>query len=145
MGAFKIRGKQYAKMVNWLEAHSDLQTALKIDYDEQTEEDSKEVEIKAKEARAAETKVRVKAEEEEYNRKLKESKEAYEAGLKANEAKFREERMKEEEEKRKAEEERKARVNARQQAEEPDEPGVPKAHSPPEPSPASSAGAEEVD
>merc|ERR1712060_163574 len=53
--AFKIRGKQYAKMEKWLEAHSDLQTALKIDYDEQTEEDSKEVEIKAKEARAAET------------------------------------------------------------------------------------------
>jgi suppressor of tumorigenicity protein 13 len=146
--AFKIRARVFAKLEKWTEAHADFQTALKIDYDEQTEEDSKEAETKAKELKEKDVKARVDGEKEEYAKKLQESKLAYEAGLKANEEKFREERMKEEEEKKKKEEERKARVNARQASEEKetpaDEPGVPKSHGPPAAAP-SAAGVEEVD
>jgi len=86
--AFKTRGRAYQKLEMWEEAHSDYQTGLKIDYDEQTDEDSREVAAKAKELQAAKTTARVKEEEAEYYRKLQESKEAYEAGLRANEEKF---------------------------------------------------------
>eukprot|EP00928_Gymnodinium_smaydae_P061967 TRINITY_DN45916_c0_g1_i1.p1 TRINITY_DN45916_c0_g1~~TRINITY_DN45916_c0_g1_i1.p1 ORF type:complete len:238 (-),score=92.82 TRINITY_DN45916_c0_g1_i1:161-874(-) len=140
--AFKIRGRAYKKLQMWEESHSDLATALKLDFDDETEEEAKEVAEKAKELKAAAVKERNKAEEAEYHRKLKESKEAYEAGLRANEEKFREERMKEEEEKRKKEEERKERVRKREEEEkkETDEPGVPKAHTP-----AAPGEAEDVD
>lgn len=135
--AFKTRARAYQKLEMWAESHSDYQTGLKIDYDEQTDEDSKEVAAKAKELQAAKTKERVKEEEAEYYRKLQESKEAYEAGLKANEEKFREARMKEEEEKRQKEDERKERVRKREaeenKAAEEEGAGVPKSHAPPGP------------
>jgi len=138
--AFKTRGRAYQKLEMWEEAHTDYQTGLKIDYDEQTDEDSREVAAKAKELQAAKTTARVKEEEAEYYRKLQESKEAYEAGLRANEEKFREARMKEEEEKKQKEDERKERVRKREEEEKKEdsgEPGVPKSHAPP--------GAEDVD
>eukprot|EP00931_Biecheleriopsis_adriatica_P104259 TRINITY_DN78945_c0_g1_i1.p1 TRINITY_DN78945_c0_g1~~TRINITY_DN78945_c0_g1_i1.p1 ORF type:complete len:266 (-),score=92.99 TRINITY_DN78945_c0_g1_i1:154-873(-) len=142
--AYKIRGRAHKKLGMWLEAHSDLQTGLKIDFDEGTEEEAKDVAEKAKELQEAAVKARIKEEEAEYHRKLKESKEAYEAGLKANEEKFREARMKEEEEKRAKEEERKERVRKRQEEEDAKkdegEPGVPKSHAPPGP-----GSAEDVD
>jgi len=140
--AFKIRAKGYVKLERLEEAHSDFQTALKIDYDEQTYEDSLEVAAKVKEIQAAAVANRNKAEEEEYHRKLQESKAAYEAGLKAREGEWKEAKEKEEEAKRKAEEERKARVRQREQETaggSADEPGVPKAKGPPEPA------AEDVD
>jgi suppressor of tumorigenicity protein 13 len=143
--AFKIRARANIKLELLKEAHSDFCAALKIDYDEDTDEASKEVAAKVKELQAKEGVDRHKAEKEEYERKLQESKVAYEAGLAANEEKFREERMKEEEEKKKKEDERKERVRKREEedaggykAEEAD--GVPKAHAPPEPT-----GAEDVD
>merc|ERR1712232_157090 len=77
--AFKIRARANLKLEKLEEAHSDFQTALKIDYDEQTYEDSLEVEAKAKEMRASETSDRVKAEEAEYHRKLQESKDSCDA------------------------------------------------------------------
>eukprot|EP00927_Polykrikos_kofoidii_P063794 TRINITY_DN5869_c0_g1_i1.p1 TRINITY_DN5869_c0_g1~~TRINITY_DN5869_c0_g1_i1.p1 ORF type:complete len:237 (-),score=68.95 TRINITY_DN5869_c0_g1_i1:49-759(-) len=131
--AFKTRGRAYKKLEMWLEAHSDFSTALKLDFDEQTEEDSREVAEKAKELQTAAVAKRVKGETEEFHRKLQESKEAYEAGLKANEEKFREARMQEEEEKKRKEEERKERVKKREAEENSansDAPGVPKSHSP---------------
>lgn len=159
--AFKIRAKSYLKLEMLEEAHSDFQTALKVDYDliaddEKTFADSKEVAEKVKELQASKVKERVKEEQEEYNRKLQESKKAYEEGLKANEEKFREERMKEEEEKKAKEDERKERVRKREEAEgktdDADESGVPKSHAPPEPgagyeggAPAAGGGAEDVD
>merc|ERR1712217_49075 len=142
--AFKIRARAYLKLEMWEEAHSDFQTGLKIDYDEQTDDDSKEVAAKAKEIQASKVKQRNKEEEEQYYKTLQENKEKYEAGLKANEEKFREERMKEEEEKKRKEDERKERVRKREQEEAAaaDESGVPKSHAPPEPS---AGGAEDVD
>ena len=130
------------------EAHSDFQTALKIDYDEDTEEASKEVAEKVKEIQATKVKQRVQAEAEEYQRKLQESKVAYEAGLAANEEKFREQRMKEEEEKRKTEEERKERVRKREEGatEEPAaDDGAPKAYGPGSAPPPAAGTAEDVD
>jgi len=141
--AFKMRARAYKKLETWEEAHADFQTALKIDYDEQTYDDSLEVAAKAKEMSDSKVKQRVKEEEQQYQKTLQENKAKYEAGLKANEEKFREERMKEEEEKKKKEEERKERVRKREQEEAAaDESGVPKSHAPPEPS---TGGAEDVD
>merc|ERR1712048_1515353 len=108
--AFKIRARANLKLEKLEEAHSDFQTALKIDYDEQTYEDSLEVAAKVKDMKTSAAKERAKQEQEEEQRKLQESKAAYEAALKANEEKWREERMKEEEERQKKEDERKARV-----------------------------------
>lgn len=140
--AMKIRARAYLKLEMFEEAHADFQTALKIDFDDQTYEDSKDVEARIVEARAAAGKQRKHDEDVEYQRKLQESKIAYEAGLKANEEKFREERLKEEEEKRKKEEERKERCRQREQG---DDTG-PKEHTPPEPAPTEpQGGAEEVD
>ncbi|CAE8700313.1 unnamed protein product [Polarella glacialis] len=118
--AYKIRARAYAKLEMWEKANLDFQTGLKIDYDEQTEEDSVVAAAKAKELSTAAVKERVKAEEQEYHRKLQESKEAYEVGLRANDEKFREARMKEEEEKeetRAKENERKERVRTRAEEE----------------------------
>merc|ERR1712187_979514 len=67
--AFKIRARANLKFENWEEAHSDFQTALKIDYDEQTYEDSLEVAAKVKDLNAAAVKNRVDEEKEEYQRK----------------------------------------------------------------------------
>eukprot|EP00930_Biecheleria_cincta_P035671 TRINITY_DN24513_c0_g1_i1.p1 TRINITY_DN24513_c0_g1~~TRINITY_DN24513_c0_g1_i1.p1 ORF type:complete len:261 (+),score=76.08 TRINITY_DN24513_c0_g1_i1:53-784(+) len=146
--AFKIRARANLKLDRLEEAHSDFQTALKIDYDEDTEEASKEVAAKVKEIQAAKVKQRVQAEEEEYHRKLQESKKAYEEGLKANEERFREQRMKEEEEKRKTEEERKERVRKREEeaatAEPAAEDGAPKSYGPGSAPPAAGT-AEDVD
>merc|ERR1712216_452912 len=139
--AFKIRAKAYLKLEMWEEAHLDFQTGLKIDYDEDTDEASKEVAAKVKELQATKVKERNRAEEEAYFKEMQENKRKYEEGLKANEEKFREERMKEEEEKRKKEEERKERVRKHEEkekekdgyAEGEGESGAPKAHAPPEP------------
>merc|ERR1712151_496244 len=79
--AFKMRAKAYKKLEMWEEAHSDFQTALKIDYDEQTYEDSLDVAAKAKEMSEAATKKRVKEEEEQYYKTMAENKAKYEAGL----------------------------------------------------------------
>lgn len=143
--AFKIRARAYLKLERWEDAHADFQTGLRIDYDEQTYDDSLEVAERVKEMHAAATAKRVKEEEAEYYRKLQENKAAYEAGLKANEEKFREQRMRDEEEKKQKEEERKARVRQREKdeakQETENEPGMPKSHAPPEPGPS----AEDVD
>merc|ERR1712228_285545 len=73
--AFKIRARANLKLENWEEAHSDFQTALKIDYDEQTEEDSLEVAAKVKAMKETAGKERAKKEKEDEERKLRESKE----------------------------------------------------------------------
>merc|ERR1712187_732640 len=67
--AFKIRARANLKLEKFEEAHSDFQTALKIDYDEQTYDDSLEVAAKVKEINAAAVKKRVDEEKEEYQRK----------------------------------------------------------------------------
>ena len=81
--ALKIRARAYAKLQMWQEAHSDFQTGLKIDYDEQTEEDSQVAAAKVKEIRAAEAADRKKAEDDAYAAEMKANKEAYEAAMKA--------------------------------------------------------------
>merc|ERR1712060_272280 len=86
--AFKIRARAYLKLEMLEEAHSDFQTGLKIDYDEQTDDDSKDVAKKVKEMKAEQAEKRVKEEREEYHRVMQENKAKYEAGLKANEEKF---------------------------------------------------------
>jgi len=148
----KIRAKANLKFENWEAAHKDFQTALNMDYDEQTYEDSLEVAAKVKELKEAEGKARNKEELDAHNKKNAENKAAYMEGIKANEEKFREERMKEEAEKKEKEDERKERVRKREEAEggynaEEGGEGVPKAHAPPEPdaAPAAGGGAEDVD
>lgn len=142
--AFKIRAKAYLKLERWEDAHLGFQTALKIDFDgtndDQTQEEALQVAIKVKELQASTVKDRNDKEKEEYTRKLKESKDQYEANMKARESEFRDQRMKEEEEKKKTEEERKARVRQREGAEAEGESSGPKSHSPPEP-----GAAEDVD
>merc|ERR1712194_569526 len=102
----------------------------------QSEEAAKE----AKELRTAGVKKRNQDEEVEFQRKLKESGEAYKAGLAARAGDYKEAEEKEKEEKRKTEEERKERVRKREEeaaaAEsakdtEKEADGVPKAHAPP--------------
>jgi len=137
--ALKIRARAYKKMGKMEEAHADFSQALKLDYDEETYDESLEVAAKAKEMAAEVTKKRVEDEKAEAARILQENKEKYMEGLRANEAKWKEAAEAEAEAKRKAEEERKERVRAREKAEddankEPkaDEPGVPKSHGPAE-------------
>lgn len=81
--AFKIRGRAYARLEQWEEAHSDFTTGLKIDFDEQTEEDSREAAERVKAIQAAAVASRRRKEEEEYVKKLQASREAYEAGMRA--------------------------------------------------------------
>lgn len=81
--AFKLRARANAKLEQWEEAHSDFQTALKIDYDEQTEEDSYQAAAKVKEMKAAATAKRVAEEQARYAAEMKANKEAYEAAMKA--------------------------------------------------------------
>jgi len=50
--AFKIRGRCYAKLQHWFKAHADFQEGLKIDYDEETYEDSLEAAERAREIQA---------------------------------------------------------------------------------------------
>merc|ERR1719163_2061610 len=112
------------------------------------------IRAKAKEIKAAAVQKRNKDAEAEFHRKLQADKEAYEAGLKAREAEWKEAKEKEEEEKRQKEEERKARARARE-AEEgggaaPEADGVPKSHGPPSggdapPDPPQQSTAEDVD
>lgn len=147
--AYKLRGKAYAKQEKYEEAHKDLSTGLKLDYDEDTEEMAKPIAEKVNKMQEQNAKDRVKKEEEEYHRQLQENKAKYEAGLKAREEEFREQRMKEEEEKKKAEEERKERVRKRE-AEEGGGgyPDTKKEEGPPtaaEPEPAASPAADDVD
>jgi len=151
--AFKIRAKAYVKLDMLEEAHFDFQTALKIDFDDDTEEASLEVAAKVKEMQASKVSDRNKAEAEEQYKVNMENKRKYEEGLKANEEKYREERMKEEAEKKQKEDDRKERVRKREQeeggaaAEGEAEEGVPKSHAPPEPAAAAptGSGAEDVD
>lgn len=141
--AYKIRARAYAKLEMWPEAHYDFSTGLKLDYDEGTYEESLSVAATMKELESVLREKRLKEEKDEYHRTLQKNKEAYEAGMKANEEKFREQRMKEEEEKKRKEDERRERVQQREKEEaakskkDDDEPGVPKAHAP--------TGAEDVD
>eukprot|EP00747_Dinoflagellata_sp_TGD_P098422 gnl/TRDRNA2_/TRDRNA2_167447_c0_seq2.p1 gnl/TRDRNA2_/TRDRNA2_167447_c0~~gnl/TRDRNA2_/TRDRNA2_167447_c0_seq2.p1 ORF type:complete len:502 (+),score=128.88 gnl/TRDRNA2_/TRDRNA2_167447_c0_seq2:227-1507(+) len=48
--ALKIRGRAYAKVEKWTEARADLQEGLKIDYDEDTQEEFAKVQALAEEA-----------------------------------------------------------------------------------------------
>jgi len=59
---YKIRGCAYKKLGMWCEAHADLQTGLRLDFDEGIEA---EVAAKAKELQAAAVSKRVKQEEED--------------------------------------------------------------------------------
>merc|ERR1711971_616059 len=75
--AFKLRAKAHAKLERWEDAHSDFQNALKIDYDEQTDDDSREAAAKVKELKAGETAKRVAEEQVQYAAEMKAKKEAY--------------------------------------------------------------------
>eukprot|EP00747_Dinoflagellata_sp_TGD_P163828 gnl/TRDRNA2_/TRDRNA2_182945_c0_seq1.p1 gnl/TRDRNA2_/TRDRNA2_182945_c0~~gnl/TRDRNA2_/TRDRNA2_182945_c0_seq1.p1 ORF type:complete len:255 (+),score=81.66 gnl/TRDRNA2_/TRDRNA2_182945_c0_seq1:66-830(+) len=152
--AFKIRAKAYAKLEMWLEAHSDFQTGLKIDYDEATEEASLEVAAKAKDIKAAGVQARLKDEQEAYQKKLQADKEAYEAGLKAREHEWKEKEEAEKAEKERKEQERRDRVRARENAEKEgeaasgDTDGAPTSHGPQSygpPPTATGGGCEDVD
>lgn len=83
--AYKVRARANAKLERWEQAHLDFQTGLKIDYDEDTDDASREVAAKVKEMKAAETSKRVAAEEEEYQKKVKAAEEKREAAKKAYE------------------------------------------------------------
>jgi hypothetical protein len=126
--AFKIRARCNRKLERWEEAHLDFQTALKVDYDEATYEESLDVAAKAKEIREVCTRKRVRDEQTEYTRKLQENKEAAEK-----------------EAKNKAEEERKARVRAREKASEAKDKGDTKAQEDGVPKSQAPAGAEDAE
>lgn len=81
--ACKIRAKAYKKLSMFEEAHADFQTALKIDYDEQTYEDSLDVEAKAKELKAAAVKKRNEDERLEEHRKNEENRKKYQEAMDA--------------------------------------------------------------
>lgn len=83
--AYKVRARANLKLERWEAAHSDFQTGLKIDYDDQTDEDSREVAAKVKEMKAAEVGARVAAEEAAQAAKVQAAKEKREAAQKAYE------------------------------------------------------------
>jgi len=83
--AFKLRARAYVKLEQWEKAHVDFQTGLKIDFDDQTEEESKVAEGKAKEIRESVVRERVQKEQDEYETKLAADKAAYTAAMKARE------------------------------------------------------------
>jgi len=105
--AYKIRARCNENLEKWLEADRDYQTSLKIDFDDDTEEMSREAGEKAKamrDAAARRKRTRVEEEHTAYQKKLKEDGERYVQGLRTNEAKWKqeaEETKKQEEERRK--------------------------------------------
>merc|ERR1740130_334688 len=66
--AFKTRARAYVKLEKWVEANADFSQGLKIDYDEDTEEASKDAAAKAKELNTAAVSKRNKDEAEEYHK-----------------------------------------------------------------------------
>jgi len=109
--AFKMRGRAKAKLELWEEANLDFQTGLKIDHDDDTEEEAKIAAEKAKTLRDATVKERVQKEKVEFDAKLIADKAAYTAAMKAREeiwtdakeAKYQETCKKAEEEKKRKE------------------------------------------
>mmetsp|Transcript_128694 Transcript_128694/g.223162 ORF Transcript_128694/g.223162 Transcript_128694/m.223162 type:complete len:498 (-) Transcript_128694:37-1530(-) len=85
--AFKIRARAQVKLKRWTEAHSDFQMGLKIDYDEDTYEESLAVAAKAKEMQAVATEMRIKSEHAVEQRKLRAQQEAQAAAVAAAKAK----------------------------------------------------------
>mmetsp|Transcript_48347 Transcript_48347/g.87399 ORF Transcript_48347/g.87399 Transcript_48347/m.87399 type:complete len:883 (-) Transcript_48347:236-2884(-) len=63
--AFKIRGRAHTKREGWIEAQSDFREALKIDYDEDIEDECKQVAAKLKEAEKAAEEAKLREEEAE--------------------------------------------------------------------------------
>jgi len=81
--AFKMRARANAKLENWEQANLDFQTGLKLDFDDETEDESKVAAQKAKEIKDKVTKERVVKEDDERKTKAAADKAAYEAGVKA--------------------------------------------------------------
>merc|ERR1712151_1357469 len=74
--AFKMRARANAKLEFWEQANLDFQTGLKLDFDDDTEEESKVAAEKAKAIRDAAVKERVQKEQVEYEKKLVEDRKA---------------------------------------------------------------------
>jgi len=72
--AFKIRARAHAKLKHWESAHSDFQVGLRIDYDEETYEESLAVEAKNKGIKAVAAEKRLQLEEDKEKRKIAEEK-----------------------------------------------------------------------
>jgi len=83
--ALKMRARAKAKLELWEEANFDFQQGLKIDFDDETEEESKIAAEKAKSLKSAAVNERVQKEEQERQKKLVADKAAYVAAMKARE------------------------------------------------------------
>jgi len=84
--AYKMRARANVKLELWEQANLDFQTGLKLDFDDQTEEESLEAAKKAKAIKEKAVKERVSKEQDAYHTKLEEDKKAYEAAVKARDA-----------------------------------------------------------
>jgi len=84
--ALKMRARANAKLELWEQANQDFQEGLKMDFDDQTEEDSKLAFKMAKEIREAAVSKRVQKEQDDFQTKLKADAAAYEAAVKARDA-----------------------------------------------------------
>merc|ERR1712232_784235 len=103
----------------WEQANVDFQTGLKLDFDDETENESKVAAEKAKTIRDAAVKERVQKEQQEYDKKLAEDRKAYEAAVKAREAEWTDAKeQKYQETCRKAEQEKKRKESAAAAAKE---------------------------
>lgn len=117
--AYKMRARAKAKLELWEEANLDFQTGLKIDFDDEAEEESKIAAAKAKEIRDAVVKERVQKEKDNYETKLLADKAAYAAAMKAREEIWTDAKeAKYQETCRKADEEKKKREQKAQSAKE---------------------------
>lgn len=83
--AFKMRARANVKLELWEQANIDFQTGLKIDFDDETEEEAKVAAEKAKEIQDKSVKERVLKEKDNYETKLIADKAAYAAAMKARE------------------------------------------------------------
>jgi len=70
--AFRMRGKAYRKIGKWVEAHKDLSVAQQLDFDDDTAEVQKFVDVRYKKIEEKNTRQRIKTEAKEKKRKEKE-------------------------------------------------------------------------
>lgn len=76
--AFKLRARGHVKLKHWADAHADFQEGLRIDYDEETYEESVSVEAKMKGMKAVAAEKRILVEQDRERRKKEEEKAAEE-------------------------------------------------------------------
>lgn len=120
--AYKMRARANVKLELWEQANLDFQLGLKIDFDDETEEESKVALEKSKAIKDKVTKERTSKENDEYQTKLIADKKAYDDAMKARAAVWTDAKEeKYQETVRKAEAEKKRKSDKEAKAKETDE------------------------